>query len=408
MSPPREIDHDSVELADLALFALSSWKRVTVWALVAAAAGAAISVQLPFQYQAQAQVLLPRGRSPLGSAVVGRAVALGAGLSGGYDMLSVMGDKVWERILRSRTAQDAILAQLHLEQVFRSKTPESARSKLNAALGTETKDGILRVTYLDLDPERAAAVANAAVDQLQLVYRQMETSQAHQRRLFLDQRLEQCGRDLAAAEEEARRLQCETRAIDPAEQGRATLSVSRELLSEYLRQTIELRVLEMAQQSRAPEATVARGRLDQIEKQLRSLEGSPSMSASAVTSWPSSATLPLAKLPDLKLTMARAERRIAMLTSLYAMLAGERERARIDEADDVEKLPVLDRAVAPRVRYSPSRTRWTLAFAFLGVLLGLMRACLAEWMRQLGQAPAGSAGAFLYGRLGRLGRWLGP
>ena len=398
---------DTLELVDVAGLLVKYWRKLALWTFLAAVAGAGISYQLPFTYQAQAQALLPRGRSPVGG-VLGQAAGLSMLMGTGSDLLSGLSDKIHDRIVHSRTISDRLIAQFHLQQLYRSATPDAARATLEAKLKTESKDGVLLLSYVDSAPQRAADITNAAVDQLQVLYQQLQTSQARQRRLFLDERLKQCGLDLTAAEEEVRRLQRETGAIDPIEQGRVTLGILRELLSEHYRQSAELHLLEMTRQSQAPETILARARLKELDRQLRSLEGSPAATGTTAAGIPSTGVLPLSAVPQVKLILARAERRLAIQSALNTMLAQEREKARIDEADDVEKLPVLDRAVAPQTRHSPRRRLWLFGFALFGLMAGLLKCALAAWIGQLRGAPSTSPEARVLEDLGRLGRWLGP
>ncbi|MBI3893320.1 MAG: hypothetical protein HY303_17515 [Candidatus Wallbacteria bacterium] len=408
MSPATrlpEVD-DGLEAAELALFALRNGRSLLFWAVLGALAGWGLSHMVETKWMAEAQLTLPRGRRGLGPGLAAQAAGLAGAIDLAGDLGGGMSDRLFERILRSRTLLDRLVAKFHLAADFPKATPDSLRRMLDSRIVPETKDGLLRIGFIDSDPRRAAEICNAAVEQLQALFQELQFSQARQRRIFLEHRVDTAKQELAVAEEEFKQQQLRLGAIDPMEQGRVTLAVSRDLLTEHYRQTTELKLLEMAKQAAAPEAIVSRARLEEIDRQLQSLDRGPSARTTSPTTMPSSALLPLGAVPQVRLTLARAERQVTVLGGLYGLVKQEYERARIDEADNVERIGVLDRAVEPQVRYAPSRFTWAITCALVALMLALARAVLGTWLERIGKAEDGP-GAELVAKLGRWGRWLG-
>jgi uncharacterized protein involved in exopolysaccharide biosynthesis len=132
--------------------------------------------------------------------------ALGLGMLGGteamllrrvMDVTSVAG--MYVGILESRAVLDAIVRRFDL-----ISTPEArgsatrARKKLRARTGIEVSDeGIVYITVRDDDRHRAAALANAYVEELDRQNKRLSTGQATGKRVFLETRLQEVEQKLS-------------------------------------------------------------------------------------------------------------------------------------------------------------------------------------------------------------------
>ena len=63
------------------------------------------------------------------------------------------------------------------------------------------KDGLIRLSFENPNPQRAAEIANGYVDQFRTLSQQLAISEASQRRLIFEEQLEKTNKDLANAEE---------------------------------------------------------------------------------------------------------------------------------------------------------------------------------------------------------------
>src|SRR5207245_8305686 len=119
-------------------------------------------------------------------------------------------------------------ARVELRKLYSLRIEEDARSKL--AGGTvdaeNRKSGILSITITDRDPRRAAAMAQAYVDELNQLVAQLSTSSAHRERIFLEERLRAVKLDLDDASRQFSEFASKNGAIDIKEQGRAMLQVA--------------------------------------------------------------------------------------------------------------------------------------------------------------------------------------
>src|SRR3989449_6445900 len=70
----------------------------------------------------------------------------------------------------------------------------------------DRKSGIITITATDLDPRRAAAMAEAYVEELDRLVAELSTSSAHRERVFLEERLTAVKQELDQASEEFSQL----------------------------------------------------------------------------------------------------------------------------------------------------------------------------------------------------------
>src|SRR5207302_7692959 len=104
-------------------------------------------------------------------------------------------------VLRSQTAQDRLVEQFDLRKVYGKRLVMDTRTKLdeNTSISEDRKSGIITISVTDHSPQRAAALANAYVDQLNTLVSELSTSSAHRERVFLEERLKVAKRDLDEA-----------------------------------------------------------------------------------------------------------------------------------------------------------------------------------------------------------------
>src|SRR6202022_1287261 len=100
--------------------------------------------------------------------------------------------------------------------------------------------GILTITVTDNDPNRAAAIAQAYVDELDRLVAQVSTSSARREREFLEERLKSVQADLEAAEKEFSQFASKNSAIDIKEQGRAMVGAAAALEGQLIAAKSEL------------------------------------------------------------------------------------------------------------------------------------------------------------------------
>ena len=153
-----------------------------------------VAFLIPKSYTSTTQLMPPDSQSTSGMAMM---AALAGKAGGGLESLAgdLLGVKssgsLFIGVLRSQTAQDRLIQQFDLKEVYGKSLEMDARTKLdeNTAISEDKKSGIITISVTDRSPQRATALATAYVDQLNSLVAGLSTSAAHRERVFLEERL---------------------------------------------------------------------------------------------------------------------------------------------------------------------------------------------------------------------------
>ena len=159
---------------------------------VAVVITAITSLLSPKMYSATASILPPidivQRESELAGALGGGARSL---LSKAIGVTSIA--DMYAGILQSRVVADTIIDRFDLMKVYEEKKYKSnVRKKLKKNTAIDVSgEGIVNITVEDRDPNRAAAMANAYVEELDRQNKRLSAGQATSKRIFLGNRLKE-------------------------------------------------------------------------------------------------------------------------------------------------------------------------------------------------------------------------
>lgn len=323
---------------DLALV-LSRRLRLLVLAPLAVAVIAfGATYLMPLTFTAHAQILPPQQGSTA-SALLGSLGGLAGMLGGGGGSLGGLKNPAdqWIGFMKSRTIADALIARFDLMKVYEADLHFLARDELEKRTRISSgKDGLIDIEVDDREPQRAADLANAYIDELQKLSRSMALTEASQRRRFFERQLQEAKDNL-------------TRAEQALKAGGVSASVLKT----------------------SPEAAVAE--LAQIKAQVAVTETRLSVLRGTLTDSAPEVQQALRELSSLRSLMARAEARdpddgkgdgaayvarfrdFKYYETLFELMARQYEMARVDEAKQGSELQVLDAAVVPEWKSGPKR-----------------------------------------------------
>jgi uncharacterized protein involved in exopolysaccharide biosynthesis len=101
-------------------------------------------------------------------------------------------------ILQSRVVTDAIIDKFDLKNVYKVGSRTKARRRLQHKTKVNvSEDGILSVTVVDRDRDRAAAMANAYVQELDCQNKRLSAGQATSKRIFVEKQLKEVEQKLS-------------------------------------------------------------------------------------------------------------------------------------------------------------------------------------------------------------------
>ena len=336
---------------------------MSVWGFVCCAI---LSLLIPVRYESTARLMPPDSSSDsyaMLSAVADKAGALG-GLAGNILGGKSSGDLL-VGILTSNTLRDRLVARYDLKKVYGIAYDEDVRIRLsdNTAIGVDRKSGIIAITVTDRDAKRAAALANAYVDELNLLSAELSTSSARRERIFLEDRLKQVDQDLEHAEKDLSQFSSKNATFNPVEQGKAMIEGVAMLQGRLIAAQAELDGLRTIYADTSPRIRALRAEVGTLHQEIEKMGGKPGTEPSADTTnelYPSLRQLPLRGVP-----YADLFRRAKIEEAIFETLTRQYELAKVQEAKEIPTVRVLDRGEVPQKKSFPPRTVITLMGAFL-------------------------------------------
>jgi capsule polysaccharide export protein KpsE/RkpR len=346
-----------------------------------------VAFLIPKSFTSTAQLMPPDAQSTSALAMMaGMAAKAGGGLGAvAGDLLGVKSSgALFVGVLRSQTAEDRLIRQFDLRKVYGNGLVMDARTKLfeNTSISEDRKSGIISISVTDHNPQRAAALANAYVDQLNSLVAELSTSSAHRERVFLEERLKVAKQDLDDASDQLAQFSSKNNTFDIQQEGRAIVGAATNLAGEMIAAQSQLEGLRQIYTDNNPRVRSLNARVAELRRQLEKIGGAKGSTAKGIDqSDRRSADMPypsLRNLPLLGAQYADYYRRAKIQETVYELLTEQYELAKVQEAKETPSVKVLDPARIPERKSFPHR----LVIMFLGTFL----ACAVSVVWVLGSA----------------------
>lgn len=332
---------------------------------------------IPSRYESTARLMPPDNQSSSGLAIAAAAMSSTVGSSGlGGIASDLLGAKstsdVFVGILGSRTAKDKLIEQFDLKKLYGTRSMEDTRKVLaeHTDISVDRKSQIISVVVSDRNAQRAAAMGQAYVQELNYLVAELSTSSARRERIFLESRLKDVSTDLEAAEKEFSQFASKNTAIDVKEQGKAMVEAAAMLQGQLIAAQSQYEGLRDIYTDDNSRVRSAKARITELQRQLEKLGGKGESSIDA-SSQPGDSMYPsIRKLPLLGVTYADLYRRTKIQEAVLETLTKQYELAKVQEAKEIPTVKVLDIANVPDKKSFPPR----LLFIFLGTTLACVTA----------------------------------
>jgi len=329
---------------------------------------------IPNSYEATLQLMPPDNDAGSGMAMLaGLMGKVGTGAaSGSSSILSeLLGTKnsgaLFVGILRSRTVEDRIIDRFDLRKIYWLKTYQSARKLLESRtdINEDRKTGLIKIEVTDRNAIRAAALAQAYVDELDRLVGEVNTSSAHRERVFLEQRLVVVHKELQAASKDFSEFSSKNTTLDIKEQGKAMMESAAVLQGQLIAAESELSGLQQIYTSDNVRVRSLEAQIAEFKRQLDKLggkdyTGSPSLDSDSM--YPS-----IRQLPIIGLQYAELYRHVKIEETVFEILTEQYELAKVQEAKETPSVKILDAPKPPEKKSWPPR----LLLIFVGGIIGL-------------------------------------
>ena len=196
----KEPDGDEINLIDYFMVIFKYRIMILCICIFAVVTTAIVSLLKPKIYSATATIVSPMDIMQKQTGLAGALGGKSSMLSKAIGVTSVA--NMYAGILESRVIVDVIIDRFDLMKVYEeNKYKSNVREKLRNNTFTKVSDeGIVSITVEDRDPNRAAAMANAYVEELDRQNKRLSAGQATSKRLFLVNRLEEIEQELSKIE----------------------------------------------------------------------------------------------------------------------------------------------------------------------------------------------------------------
>lgn len=342
--------------------------RIALYALLTSTV---VAFLIPARYESTTKLMPPDSQSASGLSSI---IASMSGSAGGLGGIAgeLLGQKstsdTFVGILSSRTVQDKLIQQFGLKKLYWARRMEDARKDLaeQTEISVDRKSQIISITVTDKNPQRAAAMAQAYVEELNRLSAELSTSSARRERIFLEGRLQAVGHDLEESEKNFSQFASKNEAIDIKEQGKAMVEAAAALQGQMIASESEYEGLKQIYTDNNVRVRSVKARIDELKQQLDKLGGKDE-SAVTATSLPGDSLYPsIRKLPLLGVGYADLYRQTKIQEAVLETLTKEYELAKVQEAKEIPTVKVLDVANIPEKKSSPHRF-WII---LLGTIVG--------------------------------------
>lgn len=388
---PAKGDADEISVLDL-LVVLAKHKLLIAGMTSSVAVLAVIvSLLLSNVYTGVARIMPPQQSQSTAAMLLGQG-----GLAGmAANSLGIKSpNDMYVGMLKSRTVADNIIGRFQLQNLYQRDTMvETRRVLANNTTIVAGKDGLIAVEFDDEDPQRAADVANAYVEELQKLTLSLAITEAAQRRLFFERQLRQTKEDLSEAEVAMKVMQERTGLIKLDDQGRAIIEAVAALRGQIAAKEVELRAMRAFATEQNSEYVRAQQQLVGLRAELTKLERAQVAGGGDIL-------LPTGKVPEAGLDYLRKFREVKYHETIFELLAKQFEIAKIDEAKEAAVIQVLDQAIAPDRKSKPKRALIVIVFTLIAAVASVLLAFVREAYERAGQNPEQAA------RLAALRRYI--
>jgi len=342
------MDDDELSLIDVMQVIAENLRLLILGPLLVGLIALGISFLLTPIFTATSKFLPPQQQQ---SGALGMLQSLGGlgGLAGAAAGIKNPSDQ-YVAFLKTNTVQDALIDQFSLQARYEQDYRQGTRKKLDENTRvTAGKDGLISIEFDDRDPQFAARLANAYVDELGALLNRLAITEAQQRRVFFEKQLATTKDNLIRAEQSLAASGVSPSALN-ANPSTALEGPAR-LRAQVTAQEVRLASMRSYLTDSAPEFRQAQAELVALRGQLMKAEKEQPATSAGGNDY-------IAKYREFKYQ-----------ETLFDLFARQFETAKIDESREGASIQVVDVATPPELKSKPKRATIAVAATFATAFL---------------------------------------
>lgn len=368
-------EEDEINLLDLLIVLAKHKKLIIGGTLGAGVIMAVISLIMTPIYLAETKIYIPQSSNSISAQMISQLGPM-AGLVGA----AKTPNDLYIEILKSRPARDRIIERFGLMKIDESESRDEVRNVLlgNIRAGQDLNSGVITFGVEDTDPKRSAAMANAFIEEFRNLNKALALTEASQRRLFFEEQLEHAKDSLAKAENAMQSFQEATGAVKIDAQASAVIEGIAQLRAQIAAKEVQLRVMRTYSTPQNPDIQRAEEELKGLRAQMRQMESKNSSD---------SVIVPTGNLPSTGTEYLRHARDLKFNETLYELLLGQYQTAKLDEARDAITVQIIEKAVPPEMKAKPQRTMMVIFAMMIGLFIACCVAFIVEYKEWISKDP---------------------
>jgi tyrosine-protein kinase Etk/Wzc len=368
--PVRTDEDDEISLLDLLETVAEKLWLLIFGPLVVGLAALGISFLIPSTFTARTVIMPPQAQQSAAATLLSSLGALG-GVAGAAAGIKNPNDQV-VALMKSRTLADRMVDRFDLMVRYRAKLRQDARKGLETRTRIGSgKDGLISIEVDDTDPEVAAQMAAAYVQELSNLMSSLAVTEAQQRRMFFERQLKEAKDNMTKAEIALRAGGIEADIFKSSPQ--AAVTAVAQVQAQIAAQEVKLGAMRGYLTEAAPEFKQGLTELQALRAQLAKLESNQRDRATPAASTPGTAAAGAsagaaagastgATSPDqpaiaggsLSDYVSRF-RDFKYFETLFELFAKQYEIARVDESREGAVIQIVDPAAVPEWKSKPKR-----------------------------------------------------
>jgi len=307
------------------------------------------------RYASTAVMIVPQGNNTSSSLEAQLSLNTLDLLGGGYELYS--------DIIQSRTVADQLIEDYKLKAVYGVSKDETAEAILGGLTKVQTqREGVIRVTVQDTDPQRAADLANDYLHQLDVVNSRLVKASIHAQSDYLEREMVNEKKALTDAEVALKESEESTNGLTPESEANAGFDALVSTRAQLHVDQIRLAAMRTGETDSNPEVVRLKAEIAGLNQQLESLQRGAESTENGVAT---------AKLPEKALVFIRRQRDVKFHEQIFDLLEKQYESAKQQEAKTPSIVQVLDPAVPAFHKSWPPRTYYCILAAVCGTLGGI-------------------------------------
>lgn len=372
-------DVHEVHLLDI-LTILSTYRKfILIFTAGMTILACVVSLLLPKKYTATTLVM-PPSQSGSGSSLLSQLSGSGLAAIAGADLGIKSTGETYISLLRSRTVEESMVQRFGLMPRYRCEFMSQALKSLEGTskITYGTKDGLITISVTDRDAKMAADIANGWVEEYRKLSSHLAITEAARRRLFFQQQLLEAQNSLSVAEENLKKTQQKTGALQIDNQTRYLVQSAATLQADVVAKEVQIKGMTAFATEDNPQVVQARQELAALQAQLAKVGGSD---------LGSDLMLSKGKVPEAEMEYYRRVREVKYHETIFELLAKQYESAKLDEAREGGIIQVVDAASPPDRKSSPRRMLIVLVVCISSFIVASIVSLLAVSIKSIKSNP---------------------